>query len=216
MGASFNVRPCRTLLRPLIALMALTLQKMCCSWGGFLILDTALYICSRSASRALSEARQSATCSASLLVMALRVLAAALLGAAAWQCAFVGPLSGSRAPQVSAKASGSSSRGAAAEDQDFMAPFVSLSVGAMAGLLVAVAGAAPAYAQRNQGYSGNVDTDLVRYDKPAGTDNLLKELKGDKKKFYEGKKDLDYRAQGYKMELYKTERELQAKMGKSS
>ena len=92
-----------------------------------------------------------------------------------------------------------------------MAPFVSLSVGAMAGLLVAVAGAAPAYAQRNQGYSGNVDTDLVRYDKPAGTDNLLKELKGDKKKFYEGKKDLDYRAQGYKMELYKTERELQAK-----
>ena len=162
--------------------------------------------------RALSEARQSATCSASLLVMALRFLAAALLGAAAWQCAFVGPSSGSRAPQVSAKASGSSSRGAAAEDQDFMAPFVSLSVGAMAGLLVAVAGAAPAYAQRNQGYSGNVDSDLVRYDKPAGTDNLLKELSGDKKKFYEGKKDLDYRSKGYKMEMYKTERELQAKL----
>ena len=122
--------------------------------------------------------------------MALRVLAAALLGAAAWQCAFV--TSGSsqtRSPQVGVHANGQSAPVQAAEDaQDFTSPVMSLSAGMMVGLMIAVAGAAPVFAQ-------NLGT---IYDKPQGTENLLKELKVSVKdvkqqeKFYQGKK-LDWR-----------------------
>ena len=73
-----------------------------------------------------------------------------------------------------------------------MAPVMSLGVGAMVGLLVAVSGAAPAFADEAQ--------DGSRYGKPEGTDNLLKELSVDKKKFYEGRTDLYSRM---KSEAYK-------------
>eukprot|EP00439_Symbiodinium_sp_Y106_P076374 s774_g15.t1 len=63
-----------------------------------------------------------------------------------------------------------------------------------------------------QGYEQMGGDDVKRYEKPEGTSNLLKELTGDKKKFYAGKEDLDYRSKGYKMEEYKTERELQSKL----
>ena len=141
--------------------------------------------------------------------MALRVLAAVLLGAAAWQCAFVSSGAGpTRSPQVGAQAA--TGRSLSAVEEEVTSPMVSVGVGALVGLLVALAGASPAFAQRNQGYNGNVTDELVRYDKPAGTDNLLKELKStDKKSFYEGKTDLDYRNKGFRMEESVSERALQ-------
>ena len=90
-----------------------------------------------------------------------------------------------------------------------MSPVVSLGIGAIVGLLVA---AAPALAVSAQGYEQMGGDDVKRYEEPEGTSNLLKELTGDKKKFYAGKVDLDYRSKGYKMEEYKTERELQSKL----
>ena len=140
--------------------------------------------------------------------MALRVLAAVLLGAAAWQCAFVTSGAGpTRSPQVSMHAAAGQSQ--AAEQENVMSPVVSLGIGAIVGLLVA---AAPALAVSAQGYEQMGGDDVKRYEKPEGTSNLLKELTGDKKKFYAGKVDLDYRSKGYKMEEYKTERELQVKL----
>ena len=97
----------------------------------------------------------------------------------------------------------------AAEQENVMSPVVSLGIGAIVGLLVA---AAPALAVSAQGYEQMGGDDVKRYEKPEGTSNLLKELTGDKKKFYAGKVDLDYRSKGYKMEEYKTERELQVKL----
>ena len=140
--------------------------------------------------------------------MALRVLAAVFLGAAAWQCAFVTSGAGpTRSPQVSMHAAAGQSQ--AAEQENVMSPVVSLGIGAIVGLLVA---AAPALAVSAQGYEQMGGDDVKRYEKPEGTSNLLKELTGDKKKFYAGKEDLDYRSKGYKMEEYKTERELQSKL----
>eukprot|EP00439_Symbiodinium_sp_Y106_P074317 s774_g14.t1 len=140
--------------------------------------------------------------------MALRVLAAVLLGAAAWQCAFVTSGAGpTRSPQVSMHAAAGQSQ--AAEQENVMSPVVSLGIGAIVGLLVA---AAPALAVSAQGYEQMGGDDVKRYEKPEGTSNLLKELTG--LFFFKIRPflDLDYRSKGYKMEEYKTERELQVKL----
>ena len=174
--------------------------------GGMLVRK--MQLCPLGAPSVASHCRQLAFAPSPCSAMALRLLAAVLLGAAAWQCAFVTSGAGpTRSPQVSMRAAAGQSQ--ATEQENGLSPVVSIGIGAIVGLLVA---AAPALAVSAQGYEQMGSDDVKRYEKPEGTSNLLKELTGDKKKFYAGKEDLDYRSKGYKMEEYKTERELQAKL----
>ncbi|CAK9101557.1 40S ribosomal protein S6 [Durusdinium trenchii] len=106
------------------------------------------------------------------------LLAAAMLGAFAWQSAFV-QTSGTSAKvssPVQLRATGRAADTVDAQDEG-VAPLASLSFGIMAGLLVALAGASPALAQRNQfAGSGNNDEELKKLDVGAKSSGLLKEL----------------------------------------
>eukprot|EP00434_Breviolum_minutum_P008460 symbB.v1.2.007465.t1/scaffold455.1/size335105/13 len=106
------------------------------------------------------------------------LLAAALLGAFVWQSAFVqisssGAKVGSHA-QISAQ--GRLPEMMEAQDEG-MNSFVSLGCGVVAGLLVALAGASPALAQRNQfGFDSGMDEEVVKLDVGAKSKGLLGEL----------------------------------------
>ena len=106
------------------------------------------------------------------------LLAAAMLGAFAWQSAFVQTPGASAkvSSPVQLRATGRAADTVDAQDEG-VAPLASLSFGIMAGLLVALAGASPALAQRNQfAGSGNNDEELKKLDVGAKSSGLLKEL----------------------------------------
>mmetsp|Transcript_36106 Transcript_36106/g.86505 ORF Transcript_36106/g.86505 Transcript_36106/m.86505 type:complete len:139 (-) Transcript_36106:55-471(-) len=81
------------------------------------------------------------------------------------------------------------------EVQEEGAPLMSLGMGLMAGLLVALAGSSPAYAQRNQGYSGNVDPELQFYNPGFKSEGLLKELGDMSGPKWDPKSDVKYRSE---------------------
>ena len=107
------------------------------------------------------------------------LLAAALLGALALQSAFV-QTSGSgvqASSHVQITANGRVPDMVEVQDEG-VAPWTSLSVGIMAGLLVALAGASPALAQRDQyGTRGMLDPESgKKLDEVAKPSGLLQEL----------------------------------------
>ena len=115
---------------------------------------------------------------------AVVLAAVALVGTFAWQAAFVqttgaGAKVGRHGQFI---AQGQAPDMAEVKDEG-ATPFMSLGFGIMAGLLVAVAGASPALAQRNQfGFDEKIDPEVKKLDAIAKPTGLLSELgktKGD-------------------------------------
>eukprot|EP00438_Fugacium_kawagutii_P028461 Skav206785 [mRNA] locus=scaffold1075:265383:265832:+ [translate_table: standard] len=111
-------------------------------------------------------------------VRTVPLLAAALLGAFVWQAAFV-QTSGTGA-KVSSHAQ-ISAQGRLPEMMDSedegVNSFVSLGCGVLAGLVVALAGASPAMAQRNQfGFTSGMDEEVKKLDVGAKSSGLLSQL----------------------------------------
>ena len=135
-----------------------------------------------------AAALKTSFCRVALFQAMLRaVVLVALLGALAWQSAFVQTSgAGAKAREVlTATASGRLPDMAEAQDEG-VAPLVSLNLGIMAGLLVALAGASPALAQRDQyGTRGMLDPEsgkkLEEVAKPSGLLQELGSTSGDSK-----------------------------------
>ena len=114
------------------------------------------------------------------------ILAAALLGAFVWQSAFVQTSGTGTKVSSHAQITAQGRLPEMMESQDEGASsFVSLSFGVLAGLLVALSSASPAFAQRNQfgSYEG-MDEEVKKLDVGAKSKGLLGELgntKGDPK-----------------------------------
>jgi hypothetical protein len=106
------------------------------------------------------------------------LLAAALLGAFVWQSAFVQTSGTGAKVSNHAQVSAQGRLPEMMESQDEgVNSFVSLGCGVLAGLVVAVAGASPALAQRNQfGFTTGMDEEVKKLDVGAKSSGLLSQL----------------------------------------
>ena len=106
------------------------------------------------------------------------LLAAALLGAFVWQSAFVQTSGTSTKVSNHVQVSAQGRLPEMMESQDEgVNSFVSLGCGVLAGLVVALAGASPALAQRNQFvFTTNMDEEVKKLDVGAKSSGLLSQL----------------------------------------